>query len=134
MVIQRALAELVDIVINIFLLVINVKYILPIFGGLVNVPLLYMILSTAMYIALIILIQGIFWTNGESIGKYFMRLEIVPKDENDEITLEMMIAREFFIKYISFYFSSLPLFLRKESIQEKATNTIVRRKNVGTKV
>lgn len=134
MLIQRALAELVDIMLNLFLLVVNVKFILPIFYGLVDIPLLYMILSLAMYIALIILAQGLFWSNGESVGKYFMRLEIISKGDDDDLTLELMIAREFFIKYISFYFSSIPLLFGKESIQEKATNTLVRRKNVEPKI
>lgn len=134
MVIKRMLAELVDIVVNIFLLVFEVKFILPMFNGLMEHSILYFIFTLAMYISLIVLVQGLFWNNGESIGKYFMRLEIVNKDEEVGISLELMFMREFLVKYITAYISCIPLFLGKESIQDKVTNTEVRRKHVAAKV
>lgn len=134
MVIKRMLAELVDVMVNIFLLVFEVKFILPMFTGLLEHEILYFIFTLAIYISLIVLAQGLFWNNGESIGKYFMRLEIYNKDEEEDVTLELMFMREFLVKYITFYFSCLPLFFGKESIQEKVTNTVVRRKHVAAKV
>ncbi len=134
MIIQRMLAELVDIVINVCLLVFEVLVILPIYEFLVDYPLIYIICSIGTFYALIILVQGLFWNNGESIGKYFMRLELAHKKEDEEVTFNMMIAREFFVKYITFYFSSIPLLFGKEAIQDKVTETVVRRKHVGAKV
>lgn len=134
MIIQRMLAELVDIVVNICLLVFEVIFILPMFEFLVDYPLFYVICTIGSFYALIILVQGLFWNNGESIGKYFMHLELVHKDPKKEITFEMMIAREFFVKYITFYFSSIPLLFGKESIQDKVTESVVRRKHVAAKI
>lgn len=131
MIIRRMLAEVVDIVVNGCLLIFEAVFILPMFESFANHPLIYVIFSIGTYIALIILAQGLFWNNNESIGKYFMRLEIASQKEDKEVTLEMMIAREFFVKYITFYLSSIPVIFGKESIQEKVTETVVRRKYVG---
>lgn len=134
MIIQRVLAELVDIVVNVCLLVFEVLVILPMYEPLLNHPFIYIICSIGTFYALIILAQGLFWSNNESIGKYFMRLEITHKDPEKEVTFEMMIAREFFVKYITFYFSSIPLLFGKESIQDKVTETLIRRKHVAAKI
>ncbi len=134
MIIQRMLAELVDLVVNVCLLVFEVMFILPIFESISLPPFIYIVFSIGTFYALIILVQGLFWTRGESIGKYFMRLQIDSKIEGKEISLEMMIAREFFVKYITFYFSSIPLLFGKESIQENVTDTVVRRKHVANQI
>ncbi len=134
MIIQRMLAELVDIVVNVCLLVFEVLVILPYYDILLGHPLIYVICSIGTFYALIILVQGLFWNNGESIGKYFMRLQIEHQVAGKEVTFEMMIAREFFVKYITFYFSSIPLLFGKEAIQDKVTESVVRRKHVAAKV
>ncbi|MFV0556284.1 MAG: RDD family protein [Lactovum sp.] len=128
------LAELVDLVVNVCLLIFEVIVILPLYEGLVNYTFLYLPLTLATFWALIILVQGLFWAQGESIGKYFMRLEVVNTADESLVSFEKMLVREFFIKYISFYFSGLPLLFGKPSVQEQATETIVRRKRVGNKV
>lgn len=134
MIAQRVLAELVDIIVNLGLLVFEVIVILPLYDVLQSHPFIYIICSIGTFYALIILVQGLFWNNGESIGKYFMRLELAHKDPEKNVTFEMMIAREFFVKYITLYFSSIPLLFGKEAIQDKVTETVVRRKNVEAKV
>ncbi|WOO87089.1 RDD family protein [Mollicutes bacterium LVI A0039] len=134
MIIKRMLAELVDLVVNVCLLVFEVIFVLPLFEGLVKVPIIYLIFALGSFWALIILAQGLFWAQGESIGKYFMRLEVVTIVDNEKATFELMVVREFFVKYITFYFSSIPLLFGKESVQEKATGTLVRSKRVETKV
>ncbi len=133
MILRRLIAELVDLLINIMLLVFEAKFILPIFSGMVDQTILYFVFSITTYIALIILVQGLFWNNGESIGKYFMHLKIVKNDE-EPLPFQTMIVREFMVKYISFYFSSFPLLFGKETVQGVVTDTSVRSKNVADKI
>lgn len=133
MIIKRMLAELVDLVVNMCLLVFEVLVVLPIYES-VNIPvLLYVVISIGTFYALIILVQGLFWANGESIGKYFMRLEIVDVQSGEYLPFTTLIAREFFVKYITFYFSSIPILFGKKSIQDTVINSEVRRKHVAVK-
>ncbi len=134
MIVKRILAELVDTVINVCLLVFEVLVILPIYAS-VNLPIiLYVVVSIGTFYALIILVQGLFWGNGESIGKYFMRLEIIDATTEEFLPFTTIIAREFFVKYITFYFSSIPLLFGKSAIQDTVTNSMIRRKHVAVKV
>ncbi len=136
MLVRRIMAELVDVLINIILLGFEATFILPMYSEIANYVIVYVILAIATYIALIILVQGLFWNNGESIGKYFMHLKVELKDQKQEedLTFELMLVREFFVKYITFYFSCFPLLFNNEDVQSKVTNTVVRSKYVAAKV
>lgn len=133
MLVRRLMAEVVDLLINIMLLVFEAKIILPIFTPLINNTLIYFMVSLTTFIGLIILVQGLFWNNGESIGKFFMHLKVEKTDRTD-VPFQTMIVREFMVKYISFYFSSVPLLFGKEAVQCVVTETVVRSKNVASKV
>ncbi len=121
MLIKRILAQFVDILI--YFLINGAVFVLLAksnMGNLVTV-LLALVLIHVVYVG----IQFPFYKVGQSIGKGFFRLYVVPTSNEAKITPSFMLMREVMFKVLTCYMSCLPALWKAECLHDKSCHTKV---------
>lgn len=133
LIIARALAQMVDIIVYFIILallgVVAVPFIQSIFGNDVVTMLIYFILS----IIVTLMLQYPFLKNNQTIGKAFFGLGIESTDPDVEITPTLILQRDILIKLASCYICCLPMLFGKRGWHEDGTSTKVVFKSRGGK-
>lgn len=81
-----------------------------------------LISQVCLIILIPILIQGLFWMEGTTVGKMLVITEVRTLDGN-KIGASGMFAREYLSKVFTCYIGCLPILFKKPAIYETATNS-----------
>ncbi len=121
MLIKRILAQFIDMLL--YLLINGAVFALLVksnMGNIVSV-LLAIVVIHVVYIG----IQFPFYKVGQSVGKGFFRLYVVPTSPEVKITPQFMLTREVLFKVMTCYMSCLPALWQGECLQDKSCYTKV---------
>jgi len=139
MLFRRILAQLVDLVVGVLIILVTFTRIIPFFSADVKNDTVLGVLGFVLVFGLILAVQYPFMKNQQTIGKGFFALKVVSDEKTrPEMTVAVMIQREFLCKLVSCYFICIPVLFRRPGGHEEATRTrvvnvekSVRRKNLG---
>lgn len=135
----RMMAQLIDWVISILILLLTFAYILPFLSQFIGNSGILGGLGLVIVVVLVFGAQYPFLISHQTIGKGFFGLEVVSTEKTRmAVTVSVMIQRELLCKLMSCYFICLPMLFGKAGGHEEATRTTVvkadkrvRRKRLG---
>lgn len=139
MLFRRILAQLVDWLVGVLIILVTFTRIIPFFSVYVKNDTILGVFGVVLVIGLILTVQYPFMKNQQTVGKGFFALKVVSDEKTrPEMTVAVMLQRELLCKLVSCYFICIPVFVRKPGGHEEATRTKVvnvkkrmRRKNLG---
>ena len=129
MVARRLLANIVDIIIFVGLLVASFLFVLPFFASVFDAYAEDNIVLAGIMLALVLvantLLQYPFLVVFQTIGKALFGLKIISTNDRRPLTVGIVVQRELFAKVMTMYLMCLPVLLGKIGQHEIATETKV---------
>ena len=126
MLLARVLAQVVDLIVSVFVFIVTFRYILPFLAVYIENNTVQAVLGIIIVIALLLVIQGSFLMNQQTIGKAFFGLKIISTEPTREkLTISIMLQRELLCKLMSCYLICIPALFGKAGGHEEATRTVV---------
>lgn len=126
MVIRRIIAQLIDLLVGLMVLVATFTMILPFLSTYISNSVVLAVLGLFLIIAIITLIQYPFMMNQQTIGKAFMGLKIISTDKiRKDVSVSVIVQREVLCKLFSCYFICIPVLVGRAGGHEEATHTAV---------
>lgn len=126
MVIRRIVAQLIDLMVGMLVLVATFTVILPFLSKFIPNSVVLAILGLVLIIVIITLIQYTFMLNQQTIGKAFMGLKIISTDKiRKDVSVSVIVQREVLCKLFSCYFICIPVLVGRAGGHEEATHTAV---------
>jgi len=127
-IIQRVLANLVDILVGMLVSIVSVVFVLPIFLPYFNQVHIPVIISFISIIGLTFIIQYPFLKINQTVGKAFFSLEIVPDNDMGKVDVSLLLQREIFGKLATCYLICIPVLYGQRGGHELMTETRVIKK------
>ena len=127
-IVRRTIANLIDIFVFLAIVVALFMFVLPTFFPLPYGEDMSMVVAGAMFVFVILLTFGVqypFLVIHQTIGKAFMGLRIVSKNDGRPLTLGIIVQREVFAKVFTFYFMCIPVLFGREGHHDLACETEV---------
>lgn len=129
---MRVVAQLIDIIVSMALLVGTFLVLVPGILSLWNNPAVAGVTALILAAVLMVLIQYPFLKVGQTVGKALCGLEIVATD-NQPLTVNRLLRRELLLKFATLYIICFPAFSGQPGGHEEATATKVIRKSRAQK-
>lgn len=125
--IARVLAQIIDLVFAIGVIVGTSMFLPTVFSSIVNVW-ASAIITLLTAIILIFLLQYPFLKVGQTIGKGFFSIQVIEKETNQPAGISKMIIREIACKMMTLYLVCIPAITGKEAGQDAMAGTVVVKK------
>lgn len=125
MLIRRLLAQALDLLCGVLLLLGCFLFLLPWLLASGMTPAMAGVLLTMLFLALCFLIQLPFWAVHQTVGKAFFGLKMVSTDSTRPLTISIIFQREVFCKLVTCYLLCIPMLAGQPGGHEVATKTAV---------
>ena len=122
--VKRLLANLIDILMFLIVVVLNFIWLEP-------TEMWGVVISIVGILFICTVLQWPFMVVSQTIGKAFLGLEIVSEIKDRPISPGVIIQREILTKLIPFYFTCLPMVVGKKGHHDIMSHTCVRSKHAS---